>query len=290
MIRISSSVFLLFTLVNISYASQNTDWKKTYVPIQKLIATHTVSALFTGVGGHSGSCVALDINNHSNNEQKIFIEAGDKLICENESMQNIFITQDQYIVLAPNSTKKKAVYGFCCSSAKSSPQQGVHFSYSDNDSVKEQLLARYLNVHPQLDLHAVQHAVWVVCNGASIDGIYAENPNTVLDLKKKVSEITGQPIPWYTKKYDQDSSGRLLQSSSKLVAIMDFNLSQECQITVQICDAHGEVLKVPMQERMLQRGHYDYQFTWETTRLVSGIYYARIFSDGRMIQERQINL
>jgi hypothetical protein len=132
--------------------------------------------------------------------------------------------------------------------------------------------------------------VWVVCNDANIDGIYAEDIASIQELKKVVSEITGKEIPWYTKKYDIDSLGRLQETSSKLIAIMDFNLAKESEVTVQITNAQQVVLKVPMQERVLQRGHYDYQFTWETNRLPKGTYLARVFCNGQMIQEKTILL
>lgn len=278
---------LQLSMVNLYSA---VDWKKEYAPIEKKIADGTVNARFLGAGGFSGECVTLDLSNNTAAEQKILLEAGDKLMCENEAMQNIFITQTQYIVLAPFAKKRNKVFGFCCAHNKSAPESQIGFIYTDNKDSTELKLASFLNSHPLLDISAVQNAVWVVCNDANIDGIYAEDMASIQELKNTVSRITGKKIPWYTKKYDVDSLGRLQETCSKLVAIMDFNLNKDCQITVQICDNHDVVLKLPMQERMLQRGHYDYQFAWETTRLPKGKYWARVFSDGQMIQEKEIIL
>lgn len=285
---------LFFKLLFIPYmmmaATAASDWKKEYSPILSRIDDHSIKASFNSVGGYSGECVSLDMQNLTNKEQKIVMEAGDKLMCENEEMQNIFITQTQYIVLAPHATKRNSVFGFCCAHDKSAPSKEVAFRYTDDTLTKELKLANYLNTHRLLDLSAVQHAVWVVCNDANIDGIYAEDMASIQELKKVVADITGKEIPWYTKKYDIDSLGRLQETSSKLIAIMDFNLAKESEVTVQITNAQQVVLKVPMQERLLQRGHYDYQFTWETNRLPKGTYLARVFCDGQMIQEKTIML
>jgi hypothetical protein len=279
--------FLLFPYILLA---SNADWKTTYTPINEKISNHSIKANFKSTGNYSGDCVVLHLENNTNTEQKLLLEAGDKLMCEDEAMQNIFVTQTQYIVLAPLSKKQTKVTGFCCASSKSAPELDIAFRHTRDTVSKELILAKYLNTHPQLDLHAVQHAVWVVCNGANIDGIYADDMASVQELKKTVSEITGLPVPWYTKKYDVDSAGRLQMTTSKLIAIMDFNLAKETAVTVQICNAHEEILKVPMQERMLQRGHYDYQFTWETSFLPAGKYLARVFSEGQLIQEREIML
>ena len=271
-------------------ANANLDWQKEYISIEKKIADNSILATFKSVGGYSGECVILDLSNNTDQEQKIVIEAGDKLMCENENMQNIFITQTDYLVIAPKSTKRKKVFGFCCSHDKSAPLNQVAFNYDDNKISNELKLATYLNNHRQIDINAVQYAVWIVCNDVSMDGIYADDLQSVQELKKTVAEITGKEIPWYTKKYDVDSTGRLLESCSKLIAEMNFNLNKETIITVQICSDKDVVLKIPLQEKLLQRGHYDYQFTWDTNKLPKGKYYARIFSDGQMIQEKELFL
>ncbi len=283
-------LILVFAYAFPNYANNTTDWKKEYISIEKEITEGVVAAKFISIGGYSGECVMVDISNLSNKEQKILLEAGDKLLCKNEEMQNIFISQTQYIVLAPKATKRNKIIGFCCASSKSAPSNSVMFNYLNNENLKELKLANFLDLHPNLDINAVQHAVWVVCNDANIDGIYAEDPSSILELKKLVSSITGKEIPWYTKKYNIDSTGRLLETSSKLIAIMNFNLNKEASITVQICNDKDDVLKIPMQEKLLQRGYYDYQFTWETNRLPKGKYIARVFSDGQMIQEKEILL
>ena len=262
----------------------------TSLSFSEALSLKKVNATFTSKGGHSGECVDMKVVNLTNDQLNIKLEAGDKLMAEDSTMQNIFITHTDLIALAPKGTKLKTVYGFCCAVTKHSPQKNIHFSFFKNTNAKELKLATFMDTHRSIDESALQHAIWVVCNGEDAAGIYAEDMTEVQDLKKLVAEITCKPIPWYTKKFDRDSTGMLVRRALQLNAIMHFDLLQASEVTIVIKDAKDNTMKIPMQEKLLERGHYDVEYNWETNMIAPGTYYARIYSNGQMIQEKEIIL
>lgn len=262
----------------------------TTISISEALAQKKIDASFISKGGHSGECVEMKIVNLTNDQLNIQLDAGDKLMSEDSTKQNIFISHTDLIALAPKGTRLKNIYGFCCAVTKHSPTKDNHFSFVKNSNGKEVKLASFINTHRSIDEDALQHAIWVVCNGEDAAGIYAEDMTEVQELKKLVAEITGKPIPWYTKKFDRDSTGMLVRRALKLYAVMHFDLMQPSEVTVVIKDATGNTMKIPMQEKLLERGHYDFEYNWETNMISPGTYYAQIYCNGQMIQEKEIIL
>lgn len=262
----------------------------TEMSLSEALLAHKVSVVFTSKGGHTGDCVAIKLANLTNDEMSIKIDAGDKLMAEDTTMQNIFITHTDLIALAPKGTQLKTIYGFCCAVTKHSPSKDIHFTFLKNKNEKEMKLAHFMDTHRTLDESALQHAIWVVCNGEDPAGIYADDQTELQALKKLVAEITGKPIPWYTKKFDRDSTGMLVRRALKLNAVMHFDLLQPSEVVVVIKDAHDNTMKTPLPEKLLERGHYDFEYNWETNMIQPGKYYARIYANGQMIQEKEIDL
>ena len=280
-------IFLLVCLASLFCQSLQAS---TQISLSEALLTKKVSVIFTSKGGHSGDCVAIKIANLTNDEMSIKIDAGDKLMADDTTMQNIFITHSDLIALAPKGTQLKTIYGFCCAVTKHSPDKDMHFTFLKNKNEKEIKLAHFMDTHRTLDEGAIQHAIWVVCNGEDPAGIYADDQTDLLELKKLVAEITGKPIPWYTKKFDRDSTGMLVRRALKLNAVMHFDLPQPSEIVIVIMDAHDNTMKTPLPQKLLERGHYDFEYNWETNMIPPGKYYARIYANGQMIQEKEIEL
>jgi len=262
----------------------------TQVNLSEALLAHKVSVVFTSKGGHTGNCVAIKLANLTNDEMNIKIDPGDKLMADDTTMQNIFITHSDLIALAPKGTQLKTIYGFCCAVTKHSPAKDIHFTFLKNRNEKEVKLAQFMDSHRSLDESALQHAIWVVCNGEDPAGIYADEQTELQELKKLVAEITGKPIPWYTKKFDRDSTGMLVRRALQLNAVMHFDLLQPSEVVVVIMDAHDNTMKTPLPEKLLERGHYDFEYNWETNMIPPGKYFARIYANGQMIQEKEIDL
>ena len=172
---------------------------------------------------------------------KLTIPAGTLLYPENDKQQTLAIPKERLITLKPKSSRNLVLRGFCTEKSESSPTQKKDFTIGFSKNEKLNKFFSYLDTSKNLSESNMQEAIWCITDNQSIGYIY-EPKNT--NLKKVLSEITGQKIPWQsTKRRIMMESGRQVVTIPQLVSgRIVFSTTKPETILSKIIDEEGEMV------------------------------------------------
>lgn len=190
-----------FALV-ITAAAKPTTAPAKYVSVEKASKDGAIHMDIIGKGGHSGYCLKMAIYNASGDSGFYHLEAGRRLHSNDSGTQDILVTKDIFIEIAGKQEEHFFLYGFCCNMYKASPDKKSFYSVGSMADTKLVALAQYLckadsNHHSPFTVSAIQSAVWVLSDDASIDGIKIGSKDSVAAAKlmNVVAEINMQNAP-----------------------------------------------------------------------------------------------
>jgi hypothetical protein len=230
------------------------------------------------LGGYTGYCVEIKMSNRSAEDQKIKIEAGRRLISENESKQDILIVKEMIVWLPVNAKDSVAVYGFCCQSANKSPFKGDLFNvgYMASDDLIE--LAKFIDENKFDDVE-INMAVWTLSDNhhpASVCS--AKNSNSKL-LLGKIAEIKKIDMPWYCIRYAADDSLLFSHDHEYLSGTFEFSVKHYSTVSIQIRTKSGRLIKVLSDDAIYDAGEYVYHLNQKVKKWPKGEYEILIFED-----------
>jgi hypothetical protein len=250
---------LLFLLIALSFHSFNSfcfriDTSK-FKSIEKLILSKTVNAEISGTGGYSGDCMQIAIENNSSDSTFVWIEAGRRLGSEDSTMQDIWLAKNLTMALGPHQKDSIPVFGFCCQAHYKAPREKSKFNIGIMAPAAWVILANFVdqNVFP---VKAVQNAIWVLSDGHQLSSIHDEDENKVAPLKRKVAQLLGIEVPWYSFTYLKEPNQLFSNKAEKIYGDINFYVNTNAIITIIIKDKYGANRHYVMREAAYGPGEY----------------------------------
>lgn len=258
--------------------------------IETLMQAGKVDAKFTSLGGHSGDCIELSMQNATNDTLQVLIEPGRRLQAADSTDQDILLVKEYRIRLLPKAKMLHKLYGFCCQLHDHSPSKGNAFSVGKMAQSGLLALSRFL-ASKKIDDNNMQQAIWAISDSISVSGIQRGGTAENAELLKLVCEIRNVPVPWFTTNYGSINGSNLLGTPEWVLGDLHYNLSENTTITVIVRDWNGIVVQTLAEDIPKNPGKQVYNAQINVVNLKPGKYTIYILSDGtNILFSRSFNL
>jgi len=236
--------FIMLTLLSL-----HTQAKQQKLSLQRALELRVVKASAQSLGGYQDYCMKMNLKNLINDSLIIMVEAGRRLNSLDEKDQDILIVREEIIVLKKQEDKWIQVKGYCCQSNNHSPAANAKYGVNTLADSNLVFLARYLNANP-FNSHVTQQAIWAISDKKPTAQITSKNDSTSLMLRQLVSNLKGEPLPWYTiiSKTHVFTSGAMENYPLWLRGKLNYSNEKDCYTTLHILNEKGiEVCQIVKQ-------------------------------------------
>ena len=262
----------LFTVL--SATSQITS----FTSVEELAKTKKIDIELKGIGGYQGECVQIDIENLTNEELHIWLEAGRRLDNTNEDEQDIIVVKDQRFNLNAKKSTTITAFGFCCQSSNHEPAPDRKFNIGWLERDNLLWIAQYLNDHPY-ENQTMQSAVWVFSNGANPAGILGLKDENVRELKKVIAQKLNIEIPWYEIYYERDSNMVFSDRHYELKGAIEYSLPNRGWLSMVARSPQKQVAHRFTTNAFVEGGVYTYDVDLNIKNWPKGKYDIEIYLD-----------
>jgi hypothetical protein len=241
-----------------------------------------------GKGGYTGDVIEMKVQNLSNQNLDLKLEAGRRLDSKNNDDQDILVTQAQEFIVSSGQRKTISVNGMCCQAHNSAPTAKSFYTVgklADSNLIK---LANYIDKNHYYTNYSAQQSVWVISDDNSPGSIGGDDKKERDSLRAFVSRLTGKIIPPYDITYQSGNDGTAMGRATRIEGIFDYELPMNCHATMFICNERGEVVQKIFENIASERGDYKIFYTFRTKDLPEGTYYARVNADGMLQKQMKI--
>ncbi len=253
-----------------------------FISIEKLSLNSAIIIKLSSKGGHQGFCMEVLFENNTFDTCFAWVEAGRRLISEDEKQQDIFIVKNLYVVIEPSKKKKFYIFGFCCQSHDASPRLGSVFQVGKMEGKDWQAVASVIADH-DFDFPAIQYAVWAISNDHPISSIDKGKDDRNLLLLKTIADIKHIELPWYNIDYKQESSQVFSNKPSHIYSEINYNLAYYGEVSIVVRDKYGIVQATLLDGVPKDKGLNAYFFDLDIAGWKDGFYTFEVVQDGNKI-------
>lgn len=235
-------------------------------------------------GGHMGDCAAIHMASKTHNTIVVWFEPGRTLNSVDPNAQDLIIVNEEFIVMQPQQNTTLNVFSFCNQANNRSPHTNENFTLGQmaNNNMTQLCAMMNNSDYPQ---HQMQTAIWVMGSGEPITIMETVGDTGYLAVLEYVSEMTNQPLPWYTVHYQIRNDQIFQNRPVKVTADYSFELDTSATVTVIIYNKFKSALKPIMVDKQLPKGEYETEIEWDVTSLPKDTYFLKQFING---QEKEV--
>lgn len=258
------------------------------IPIHEAIASNLVTATSTARNdsatgsSHLGQCIELVVTNTRRSPVVISVMPGQRMIPQDETTQEMIITEQQILTLRPGDTHQIPLFAMCGERSDGSPSTDEAFIIGEIARQEIREMASYI-YKKNYQHSAGQSAMWVVTDNADLTIIDHSESFVANDLRQKAAALSGQPFVPYVQ---EDNSNGLSTMSGQFA----YRVREQGFGTLKLYDPSGAVVEVIFDRMQLKPGVYTFRFSAEGISLQSGTYKLKLFLNGRLKKERSITI
>ncbi len=203
------------------------------------------------------------------------------------SYQDLVLPGQEVLALAPGASSDLVVQTFCGKARASAPRAALDYQFKrQGDSVMIKTLL-YIREHKLYD-ELGQHAVWVLTDNHSLDGIIdPARPKESNELVALLATLTGRKVPEYFKVYKLNTvAGQPVFQKRilKIVAKLEWKLETPKALTLGIFNSTGDLVQGIFEEKKMTPGIFKMQVQFEAEGAPPGKYYMRL-RDGDVLMK-----
>lgn len=252
------------------------------ITLEQALDQKLVRLAIQGTGGYQGECLRVMIQNLSAEALSLEIPAGQTFASEDSSVQDLMVTKEAMLVLAPSERKIKKLLTMCIQSFNMSPEAGEKFRLGALASGGLLTLAQKISRKGYQNSTA-QSAVWSLANQESVRGIYGEDTAMVRDIARTVSEASGVPMSEFLFRPRTHSITSIRTSIEGL-------LKRELRsASLDLVTASGERIRTYFENRQLEAGFRQFRVGASHTLGASAELYLRLTEGEEVIMEKAVN-
>ncbi|MDX1905686.1 MAG: hypothetical protein SF053_01530 [Bacteroidia bacterium] len=252
------------------------------VSLLEAFRQRSISIQVEANGGYMGQAIRLLLRNNSSTSLRVAIEAGQLLVSEDSSVQDLIVTEPVVVDLIPGAIRAAEVYTMCTQSRNMSPGAGEKFRLGDMATGALLKLVQLIADRDYYSASTAQSAVWTVSSGDHTGFIYGEDTTMVRHLAQTVSEATGMPMSDFmlTPRRHQITNIR-----TSLECLIPRHL-RDARLTLQ--DHTGQVLRTYFEGRQVEQGFMQWRLGASHTLGDSARLWLRLTDGETLIYERSI--
>lgn len=255
-------------------------------PFASLCSSGALAVNGTGMGRHMGESVRLQVRDLSGKGATTVIPAGWILQAVDERVQDLMLVRAEPLQIARGGTVTVLCRAFCVEADDRGPGEGAMFTVGHQADEKLTALAEFVGSGNYPD-DAVLFSVWTVTGARPIGSIRADDMSAIAPLRQRVSELTGQAIPWYAVSYDDTRDDEHFSNApSRITGRIEFQLTNNSVITIAAVDANGNTLATLGRDRHLGPGTYSMDVALTIKGWKRGTYSIRAYEGGSNLVKR----
>jgi hypothetical protein len=238
---------------------------------------------------YSGPCMNMLVTNLSSDSVYYKIEAGRRLKADNSSAQDILITQDQQIALAPRQKINYRLFGFCCQLSHHAPMPNAGYGIGAIAAPDLAAIASFLNRHNTYDISTQQNAVWCVSDNISLASVMSYNRENIKPLLDTLAAIKHVTVPWYSLSYEKDKNMLFSGRPETFNCDLRYYLANNAIVDISIYDSTGTKL-MTYSESPGNPDTYVIPISLNVKGWAHGPYSICVSTDGNMILRKKFEL
>jgi hypothetical protein len=252
--------------------------------LEEAIRSGLVKAHFQGrfdtasSSGHTGKCISLTLSNISASSITVHLEPGRILHPEDEFVQNLVVTEEAILALAPGHTGTWTIFAMCGEMNDGGPGEEDVFSLGGMADPITTKMAGYI-WNKGYQNSTGQSAMWVCTDGMPLSSISGTDDAIVSDLKLYASTVLGIP---------EEDGIRDVHNPISINGSFTVTISKTGKGTLQLYNPRGEVERTIFSDLFLRTGKHTFRYE------VNGLYHRRpgyrlvLLVDGAIIREEEV--
>lgn len=228
-------------------------------------------------------------NTTKRKEFRVKLEAGTQFLAVDSTIQDQILAKSVTRYLKPGKVAAYLGPSFCTEASNMGAGDGDLFILNEKQDPSLYSLMQYLKKY-QYEDEAIQGAVWVLSDQHQLTGLHQTDPKKRFQLLQYMSELTGQPIPWYTVRYSMPQP-RQPAFRDKPISIHSehrYGLKQDGVVSCNIYNDKGELVQKVFEGMQQRRGFNYIEVTLDAKDLPKGKYITRIMANGEVLDEVQV--
>ena len=283
-------VALILFFLHLQAFSGDTDKSKHY-SLEELVRKKQLEVNIQGMGGHQGDCILMSLSNLSPDTSFLLLEPGRILASADTLAQDILITREEMLALAPGERRSITAFGFCCEASKASPDSAGMFSLGAMADSTIVVLAEFLdekgNEYPE---DAIQHAVWCLTDGYDVSGISGDDIAGLGELRDLVAGLQQIKYPGYGTGLMMEAGEYIPEERVTISGEVEIYIPGECLVDIYICDREGKQWESFEEQVKYDPGVFQYSFRITAINWPKGSYFLRVIGDGKLLYQKEFEI
>lgn len=253
----------------------------------ELLKNGTITLTGTGLGRHMGESVSVVVRDASGRGVRNAIPAGWVLQAGDAGVQDLMLVRIEPFDIAPGGSVTVSCRAFCVEANDAGPGEGAVFLAGRLAAPRLVELAEFINTGQYPD-DAVLFAVWATTGDRPLSSVRSDDMQAIAPLRRKVAELTGQTIPWYSVSYEDEprEDGYFSAEPATINGAFDFSMANNGVVRIFVTDADGNVLREMGRERHLGPGSYSMEVALTINGWRRGRYAIKAYEGGTNLIKR----
>lgn len=282
----SIRILLTATLLCFAYAVLA---KTEQITLTEALDQGLVNVSFKAQGGHEGKSIQMDLESLHKRDIELSIPAGTHLASLDTTSQDLMVVKAEQTLLAKGGKKRLYIYAVCTQRNNSSPDDDELYAFNGTADGNLLKLAEYLSSKRYYDKGGAQLAVWILTDGGGLEDLYDEDRSIRRDMQQYMADLTGMPVPWYTKQLTNYEPGPETRQEPAIIhAEYEYHFNRETQIDLAVYNEAGDTIKMIKENHLVPAMNYGLRFTLTVHGLPKGKYYVRLHANGELLDEREM--
>jgi len=288
------SIFVMLLLVfSAGISTKATNSMSLFEAVKKKL----VEVKFCGKGytaentSYYGKCISLQIKNICSQNLELNVEAGRRLRCVYDSIQDMMISHTQMFALAPNQSSDYTINAFCTQKHDRAPSETSIFNL---DGMSEGYLYQLVQLIETLGCqdNTGQQAVWVLTDSISSSNITGTDEAKVKKLKDfvefAVASMKKERSAGVMYDYsfpDKTNTGFSIKGE------INWNMPYTSFVSLTIYDNSNNKIITLFTEKPYKSGLQSYYYSLYNTDFKEGeLYWLRVEGCGKRLKEVAIKM
>lgn len=238
------------------------------------------------VSSRHGYNLRMVVQNLTNNNLKVEVPCGSMFTPKDSTRQNMIITEDILVELAPKRQKIQYANGYCCEAKDGAPD--LDEVYLIKAPARDRLikLARYIRDH-KLEGYGVQRAIWCISDKHDLEDINMGDTTSV-GLIRYAGELRKIPKPEIEKAIVKSlrNNGKVYEQKIPI----EIPINKESLIWIMVQDINNNTVKVVMAKQLVPKGTLRHDVGVSSIDLGAGNFYVRVYSQDGFVGEKKFKL
>ncbi len=225
--------------------------------------------------------IVATIKNTTNQKLIIHIKNGQIFKSTDPEIQDIIVTQEEFITLDAHQSNTKPIFGMCVQQYNSAPYMEQTYSLGEVATGNLATLAGKIQEKQAFSI-AAQNSVWAVTDGndlTAIDGFIAEESD---ELRVYVADLLNVPDPVIIQGETVTVSRESKVIQRSVGGNFKYNFSKTSAVTIGMFNSQNIVVKELYNNPETPAGEHKLSYEFDTLVYPEDTYYIRLIIDGQI--------